>query len=508
MAQEQSFPILGFKGLDLRPRKPVPEEGYTRSLQNVIVSNGQITGRGGVGFDTIFSAAMSENIVGLMPWVASNLTTTLLRIGTTKIEASVDMAAWSDVTGTAITGSATDRPQHVIHRDTLYFTNEGQDRPRKYTGSGNTSEISNSTAPWAKAMMGYFGFLFLLNISDDNSTWFPRRAVYSETPDDSGAWDTCAGNELNFNETRGAILTAVEFGRTAVIIKEDGCIYLRWVGGPVRFSQELIKGGRGTLAPLSAQSLGEKGAVLLGDDYELYLVTNTEFVPLPPRVNDILQNDLYKPLVGNCRSAVVAGQETYYLFYPLDSAGNTGRIQFNYRTGEFSNSIYESHAWDAITSLRWTSEDQENLIGAVNTRTYTLDDSTSKTDEITASTEQSLTRYVDSDWQHYKSGSGYCTGATFLFTANSYTKCAISIAIDHKNQFRFRKVYDLKPIRTGDQYVTVRFDLPPLMGEWFNFRIEFLPSLTNNPSLQNGWIHFLPALEINNRRTAPLTEGV
>lgn len=497
-SREQSVPIFGFKGLDRSVPWTVP--GYTRSLLNVLVREGKVKGRGGVTFDATLSAAMSENIAQLMSFLDndSNLTTTLLRIGASKVEASTDAAAWAGITGTALTGATTDRPQYAMYRDKLYFTNEGQDRPRSYSGSGNTVVIS--TAPWAKAMMSYEGFLFLLNVSDDGTTFEPRQARYSETPDDD--WTLCDGNELNFNETSGAIMTAQVFGRIATVIKEDGLVYLRWIGGVTRFSQELAKGAPGTLAPLAAQSIGEKGVIYLGTDYELWVAAANDVIPVPPRVNDILQNELHKPLVGNCRSLLHSEEETYYLFYPIDSSGNTGRIGFNFRTGECSHSTFTSHPWDAVATVRWTKEDAEVLIGAVNTVTQTME-TTSKTDQTSATAFVTPVRRYDTDWIQYANTNegrvvqtaSKFTGATLICKADSYAKLAVSVAIDKKNSFKYRKIYDLRPVDVNDEYVAVRYDLQPIDCEWINLRIEFLPSATVNPMLHAGFLHFLPEPE-------------
>lgn len=493
-ANEQSLPINGFGGLD--KSGGIARNGLTRSLLNVVVREGTARGRGGVNFDATFSTAMVESITALAPYVSSTLATTLLRIGSTKVEKSTDAGAWSDITGTDLTGAATDRPQWAMYRDVLYFTNSGQDRPRYWNGTGNTTEIS--TAPWAHAIMSYMGFLFLLNISDDGTTFFPRTARYSEDPQND--WTLCEGNELNFHETQGAVVAGCVFGRTAAILKEDGIVYLRWIGGPVRFAQELAKNAPGTLAPLSAQAIGDKGCIYLGTDYELYIATTNDIVPVPPRVNDILQNDLYRTDVKNCRSCVIPDEEQYNLLFPLDSGGNTGRIQMNYRTGEFSYSTYLSHGWDAMEAVRWTFEDPFVPIGAVNTRAYALDNDAVKVDEITASTEQSVSRYYDTDWLSFTNAnegrvvqsSALFTGATLIFKASPYTKCSISVAVDHQDSFKFKKTYSLRAVGNADEHVAVRYDVAPIRGEWFNVRIEFHPSATTNPTVEMGWLHFVP----------------
>ena len=508
-ANEQSLPINGFGGLD--KSGGASRNGVTRSLLNVTVREATAKGRGGVDFNATFGTAMAEEITALAPYVASTLATTLLRIGSTKIEKSTDAGAWSDITGTDLTGAATDKPQWVMFRDVLYFTNSGQDRPRYWNGSSNTVEIS--TAPWAHSIMSYMGFLFLLNISDDGSTFFPRTARYSEDPQND--WTLCEGNELNFHETQGAVVAGCVFGRTAVILKEDGVAYLRWIGGPVRFAQELAKNAPGTLAPLSAQAIGDKGCIYLGTDYELYIASTNDIIPVAPKVNDILQNDLHRSLVKNCRSCVLPDEEQYNLFFPLDNSGNTGRIQMNYRTGEFSYSTYPSHAWDAMEAVRWTFEDPFVPIGAAATRTYTLDVQAVKTDEITATTNQTVSRYYDTDWLQYananegrvvQSASDF-TGATFIFTASAYAKCSISVAVDHQDTFRFRKTYSLRPVKSADAHVAIRYDLPPVHGQWFNVRIEFHPNATENPTVEMGWLHFVPAAKRDINRGGKISEA-
>lgn len=512
-SDEQALPITGFKGLD--KSLPVPAQGYTRSLQNVLVGYQRVKGRGGVTFDSTFGTAMSESILQLMPYTTpTTLAVTLLRIGATKVEKSTG-GTWTDITGTALNGASGDKPQWANFRGTLYFVNDGKDAPRSWAGSGNTAAIASGTAPKAKAIMSYYGFLFLLNIYDSSAAAFaPRRAQYSETPDTD--WASCASNLLNFNETPGDVLVGIPWGEAASIIKQDGVVILRWVGGQVRFTQKLLQGAPGTQAPLSAQPVGDKGIIYLGDDYQLYLADANSFAPLPPNVTDILQNDLYKASVANCRSTVIEDRQTYSLFIPLDSSGNTGRIDYNYRTGEFSYSAYStSQPWGAVQTLRWTSTAEESVVGASAATVYTLD-TAAKVDNISASTTATVSRYYDTDWLMYANqnegrvvqSASMFTGATLVFEANAYAKCAISVAFNHQDSFRFRKVYDLKPVRSGDTYVEVRYDIPPMKVEWVNVRIEFLPNTTSQPVLRSGALHFVPEpVHSDARRTAAATEA-
>lgn len=512
LGREQAFPITGFKGLD--KSAPVPNDGFTRSLLNVQVRDRAVWGRGGVTFDSTFGAATSEATTNLMPYISTSLATTLLRIGATKVYKSTGpTSAWTDITGTALTGSSSLKPQWANYRGTLYFTDEGVDKVRSWTGSGNTAEIASGTPPLCKGIMSYYGYLFLLNIYDSSAAGFAtRRAQYSNTPDSD--WTACAANLLNFNETPGALLAGCPWGEAALMFKEDAVVILRWVGGQVRFTQKVLQGAKGTLAPLSVQPCGDKGIIYLTENYELHIADQSKAMPLPPNVNKILKENLYKANVANCRSMVCKDRQLYSLFFPLGNAANTARIDYNYHTGEFVYNTYPSHAWNAVQQVRWSATAEETPVGAVSTVAYTLD-SAAILDNISASTTQSVSRYIDTDWiQYANSNEGRAvqtasqfTGATLVFEALPNTQCAVSVAVDHQQNFRFRKIYNLRAKRPGDEYVEVRYDLPPINCEWVNVRIEFLPNASATPKLRSGALHFIPKANHRDVRRSAATVG-
>lgn len=508
-SREQALPFTGFKGLD--KSSPGFKRGFTRSLQNVTVREEKVKGRGGVDYQTVLSAAAAENIDGLGVWKDNDsvVTSHLCRLSDTKFGISADGAAWTDKTGTALASGGGGQPSFAQFRELLFFTN-GVDAIRYYDGSANSTEPTG--APYCKVLLDYFGFLFAMNYSADGSTWEERRALYSETPDTD--WTLCNGNELNFHETPGAIMAAQVYGRTAAVIKNDGVVLLRWVGGLVRFTQELVKGAPGTLAPLSAQSIGEKGVIYLGADYRLWIVTANDAIPLPPNVNALLDT-IHKPLVANCRAAVVPTMDTYSLFFPTDSNGNGARIDYNYRTGEFAYHTYASHDWDAVAVVRWTTDDAELLVGAANKEVFVLDSLTTKNDETSATASTEVTRFYDTDWfqlvnideGRIAQQQARITGMTLVFDALAYAKAQISVALDMNDTFRWEKTYELRPKKSGDAYVHVRYDIPSVSAQWFNLRIKLKPSTSNNPVLRQAFVHFVPVAEKTDVRSASFTES-
>src|SRR3990167_7744470 len=201
MQQEITFAaIAGFEGLD-ETLIPGTNPKRTRSLDNVKVLNGRVLGV----------------------------------LGTAKYR--------------GITGASTDLPpQSDMHKGVLVFTNDGQDRPRKYTNSGTTA-VLGGTPPFCKSLVSYLDFLILLNIATVDGTFSPRTANYSNDYDVN--WSLCEGNELNFNETAGELNCAKTVGDLVVVGKSDNINQLRHIGSTTRFFQKPLKFDQGVLAPRS-----------------------------------------------------------------------------------------------------------------------------------------------------------------------------------------------------------------------------------------------------------------
>src|SRR5690349_642850 len=147
----RTLPISGFRGLNER-RIVGQDPRETSSLDNVLVKDGVVSGRGGSELYGSVSTQADDYVIGL--WQYQDPTTdtgTLLRMTSDSVEKWTG-SAWSDITGTALNGLSTTRPQacNVGEISTLVMVNEGLDRPRKWAGSGNTA-VLGGTPPYAKA---------------------------------------------------------------------------------------------------------------------------------------------------------------------------------------------------------------------------------------------------------------------------------------------------------------------------------------------------------------------
>ena len=214
--------IQQFKGLN-DSAAPGASPVTTNDLLNVKVAHGQVRPRAGMTNYNSITTASSDEIIGLFNYPHVSGTNQLLRMLPSKVEL-LGASSWTDITGTALNGSTTTRPQYCIIDDTLIFTNEGHNIPRKYTGSGNTAVIAASASGYGKVVASYLGFLMLGNISDSGAftdiTDGHRTIRYSDDWDND--WNACNGNEIVLWETPGTLLRMLVLGRDLMCYKDDG----------------------------------------------------------------------------------------------------------------------------------------------------------------------------------------------------------------------------------------------------------------------------------------------
>jgi hypothetical protein len=454
----------------------------TTSLDNVNVRNGVVEGRKGINeWDDIATAATDTPIIGLMDHYSTlTAASSLLRMGPTSVgKWNSSSHVWDDVTGTALTGSSTTRPQHcyVAELNYLGFTNEGADRPRKYTGSGTTA-VWGGTPPYCKAIEYYVGFLALGNISNDASTWYPIDLILSDDPDNT--WEECDDTSvyvttMSLDETAGEIRAMKVRGPTLFVYKADGIVPVRFTGGPVRFQRQRTTFPLGILAPLSLQSLGEVGDIFLANDRNLYINDGTNIKAVPNNVQKTLQEVLPASKAPYLRSMVDYGKETYILGYQRSGSSYLdAAIEYNYRTGEFTKKLYPVE-FNAMLAYKQTLNSDVVRLAASSTLVYQLETGTNVNGTA-------LSRYVDVDWTRLGvDGNKYVTGAEFVFEKAKDCRVKISVAVDKSSKFQYGKWYDLRGKDPDETQVRVAYDIPsPVLGTWFKFRVEMFHDGSTN----------------------------
>jgi hypothetical protein len=466
---EKTFDIKEFKGLH-DYGSPMMQPGFTRSLNAVLVRYGRLVGAKGLQkLRSISTAASNSPIIALMPYYTSDLSTTLYRMTTTKVEQlNTGTDAWDDVTGTALAGVSTTLPQFCVHKDSLVFTNEGLNQPRKLTGSGNSATLGG-TPPYAKGMCQGWGFLFLLNVSTDGITFTPRQCIYSDDYDVS--WDLCNGNDIFFNETPGELITGVTLGDVIVIFKSDAVHQLAFEGGPVRFRQPRLPLDAGLLAPLSAVFCPGFGIPFLDTAYRLTFTDGHVIRTLPPLAQKKLDETLYKPRARWAVGGNYPDVDSYTIFYQSSASDtfNRNRITINHKTGEFSHRVYTAHEFARLGLFRYNRNTAYTMIASTSTLVYELDAAT-ETEDGTV-----LNRYYDIDWTDLGERSEkYLTGVQLEAVRNANGRISISVASDMNPQFNYEQFFDLKGGSPDDEYILLTYRIDPgLKGHRFKVRIRF-----------------------------------
>lgn len=464
--------LVGFRGLNER-RLIDTDPTYTSNLDNVNVRNGVVEGRKGINeWDDITTAA-GTTIIGLMDhYQSSSGASSLLRMLPAAVEKWNDGTnAWDDVTGTALNGGTTTRPQfcQIAELDYLAFTNEGEDRPRKYTGSGNTA-VLGGTPPYAKAIEYYVGFLALGNVSDDGSTFTGIELALSDDPD--GTWTECNDTEiyvtsLFLDETPGEIRALKVNAADLFAYKADSVVKVTFTLGVTRFVRRKMDFPLGILAPLSLQAIPNLGHIFLATDRNLYINDGQAIKPLPFNVQKALQTVLPADVAPYCRSMVDHTTGTYILGY--QRAGSTyldALIEYNYQTGEFTRKLYPVE-FNAMLAYKETLDSDYARLAASSTLVYQLETGTD--DNGTA-----LNRFYEIDWTTFGiPGLKYMTGGEFTFEKARDCRVKISVAVDRSSKFQYAKWFDLRGSDPDETNIRVSYNIPsPVHGTWFKIRID------------------------------------
>ena len=481
--QARTIWIEGFKGLN-DSVVPGISPVLTPQLSNVKINHGRVIGRGGMtkylGIDTDAGA----QIIGLFNFRRASGTHTLVRMLPTAMERL--SGTWGDITGTALSGTSSTRPQFDIIDDILVFTNEGLDRPRKWTGAGNTANIGG-TPPFCKGLKAWIGFLFLFNVSD-NGTFTDifdghRMGKYSDDWDND--WSICDGNEVVLDETPGAWVASEILGRNMIAFKTDGLVQLRFVEGQTRFHQERVPIDVGCIAPLTIAKIGEAGICFLGTDGMLYIITQEGIKPVS---FDALFNTLPPHLDENrfkfARSLVDEDDHIYYLLYNSGSEDINDEhldswASYNFRTGEFSKGTLGNVSSAGVLSKIVTSasgfrpadDDEQALV--VGTTDDTAGQLVHEFDAGTDDDGVAITREWITNWQNLGE-EGWLHGARLIFKKNATAKVRVSVARNLGESFRFEQVFSLAGGKPVDDVVELNYRFPPQWTNWANIRVRML----------------------------------
>ena len=452
----------------------------TNQLNNVKIRHSSVFGRGGMTKYPAAASAAAADIIGLFNYRQADGGHILVRMQPTSVQ-WLDGSTWTDITGTALTGTVTTRPQYALIDDsgagdaiTLLFTN-GIDLPRYWNGSGNTTNIASGTSPYGKGCFYYLGFVFLTNVSDDGTftdvTDGHRMGRFSD--DWNNDWEACMPNFVILDETPGSWDASVVLGRSVIACKSDGFVVLRHsTSTSARFTQELLTDKVGIMSALSLQKLDENSAICLGTDNTLLLLT-------PTAVKSISYAQLHKLILPAVtanrlhlsRSAVKHSEKTYYLFYDRTGLSNQlldSYISLHYAGQEFSKGTLGKNIIAAET-YKTTDRAAEDLLVS-SEDDYVQEFDAGLDDDGTA-----ISRTWQTGWQKFAE-EGWLHGARMLFSQGS-GKVRVDIATNF-GPFRAAQTLRLRGSGPADDFVEVTYRMPsPVLCEFANIRITFIHPL-------------------------------
>jgi hypothetical protein len=472
--QSETLWIQDFKG---RSDTVIPGSSpiLTPDLLNVKARYGNIIGRGGMTkYLANATPAPDTPIIDLMSYRRVSGTHELLRMTPLRVEKlNTGTSLWDNITGTALTGSSTLRPQSTLLDDILFFTNEGIDRPREYIGSGNTVVIGG-TPPYCKAIKAYEGFLFFGNVSN-NGTFTDvvdgyRTLIYRDDPETN---DTCEGTTIVLDETPGYVTCMEEYGRVLYCGKNDGIVAVTFTGGVTRFKQDKLPSEVGVLAPLTFKKIEEVGILFLGPGALIYKISaNGQVVAVAEaQLRDTLPPKLSLQRFRYARALVDSEADTYWLFY--DRTGLSGQlldsfIAYNYRSDEVTNGELGKQV---IASVEHKTADDKTALPLIasSTLVYNWDIESGIDDDGTA-----VNRYWTSGWQSLHE-EGWLFALRMLFKKDARARVKVSVALDFEEDFQFEQTFSLTGGAAGDTRIEViaRFGSPQWCS-WANVKIKYV----------------------------------
>jgi len=455
----------------------------TKDLNNVKVRYGRLVGRGGMSKYLSISTPSSANIIGLFNYRQVDGSHELIRLLTTDIE-HISAGAWVSIKGAlTLNGTTITRPQFTIIDDTLIYSNEGYNRPRKYAGTGVADEIAAGTAPFGKGVVAYLGFLFIFNVSSDGTFTDiydgHRTGYYSDDWDHD--WSLCGGNSRVLDETPGTWLAAVVIGRVLFCLKSDGVVTLTFspsssAGIAIRFQQSLLAGKAGILSPLSLDSAGQALAFYLGTDVIIYMIDpNGVNGVSDPAVVELLRATIPLNKLQYARGMVNLNEDRYYLFYDrtglalqlLDSY-----VAYNYKSKEWVKGKLGKPI-NCCSNFQSTDQATEELIVSTETLVESFDSTAIDDDGVAIPS----TRYWTSNWQKMDDEGWFC-GARLILERNGFSRIRVQISTDFSPGWTWDRYFSLRGASVDDAYVTIDSKIPPQLCESFNIRVEFLHDTT------------------------------
>lgn len=313
-------------------------------------------------FDTTPS---SERIRQLMRHYGLDGVQQLVRVTLSKVYKSFG-GTRTDITGTALTGTADDIVTWDQYENLLFFT-DLKDRPQRWDGVAATFVNAGGLAATFRAQIvrSFKNHLLWFNTVEAGNTT-PWRMVYSATGTPEVYTGATTGN-LDLVTTPGEVVAAEVHEDAVLAFKPKAVHRINFVGLPDNFIQEVVSAEDGCLSP--------RGAIKIGP--YVYYVGNYGFYRLaqyPERISDAIFSLWLSKIDLSKKKHIFAYhrpnfKEVVWRSYRIGDSQPTFELAYNYEEGTWAprdcdpGTSYVSAAfasgddsWDGGSSASWDSQ--------------------------------------------------------------------------------------------------------------------------------------------------------
>lgn len=329
-----------------------------------------------------------------------------------------------------------------VSADMLFIATNGNDTPKKWTGSGNWADLGGSPSI-SKFVKNFYHHLCLFNCVISGSE-APQREDWTAVGEPEN-WSTGGAGNVVLAATADGISGSEFISGHLVIIKESSITHQSYVGGVDPFDIEEKKVvGKGTKASGSIQSTG-KTILYLGED-NVYEYDGFDNVGVADPVIKNLIDKMNPNKYSAVHSVMLDEYDLYLLFIPSSKSDYCDQVWiYNYvkkiwHYWQFANEITASGYYqeidkitigsllDKIGNLNWRIGSRELvgnfptvIMGDKNGYIYKLAEA-SRDDNGTAiswyfSTKAFITNIVN--WTRFVSFVSYAKGTAFKVSVSS-----------------------------------------------------------------------------------------
>ena len=332
------------KGLDISAPGTIIDPRATPNVSNMQISRSIIEKRPGTD---ALGASLAERLLGMIEFESGG-TTFFVRAGLSKFELlNKTTNVWTDKANAALTAAATAQMDFafITIGGTKYvvYTNN-TDAIRKYNGTGNDADLGG-TPPACKYMVGFGGYLMLLNVGGAG-----QLAQWSDSGDPED-WSTGNAGQQSLLEDNEDITGGKAWGDFITVHKESSIYLAQIVSTAQIFRFDRKETGSGAVAFQSIQNLPTGEQVFLArDGIRLFDGVTAPLIPSP--INDELRESMNPERVDRSVSVIVRELDEYWVGIPIGIQTEPETIyKYNYRTGQLYKDFRSGHSIFSLSKV-------------------------------------------------------------------------------------------------------------------------------------------------------------